>query len=88
VVALELFKALRALGIAIPRDLSLIAFHDADWTSVTTPSITVIAQPCYELGSESAAALVRRARGDTTAGQRIILQTRLIERESVIPPPR
>ncbi|CAN7376001.1 LacI family transcriptional regulator [Bosea sp. LjRoot90] len=88
VVALELFKALRALGIAIPRDLSLIAFHDADWTSVTTPSITVIAQPCYELGSESAAALVRRARGDTTVGRRIILQTRLIERESVIPPPR
>ncbi|TGT20363.1 LacI family transcriptional regulator, partial [Mesorhizobium sp. M3A.F.Ca.ET.174.01.1.1] len=41
-VALDLFKAIRECGLSIPRDISLITFHNADWTSVTTPPITVI----------------------------------------------
>ncbi len=28
----------------------MISFLDADWTTVTTPPITVIDQPVYEMG--------------------------------------
>jgi LacI family transcriptional regulator len=83
VVGLEVFKAIRALGMSIPNDLSLIAFHDADWTSVTTPPITVISQPVYNLGIESAQILIKRINGATEPPMRLALATTLIERQSV-----
>jgi LacI family transcriptional regulator len=83
VVGLEVFKAIRALGMSIPNDLSLIAFHDADWTSVTTPPITVISQPVYDLGIESAQILIKRINGATEPPLRLALATTLIERQSV-----
>jgi LacI family transcriptional regulator len=86
VVALEVFKAVRALGLSIPDDLSLIAFHDAEWTSVTSPPITVVAQPSYELGMESAKVLIERIRGHVRAPRRLVLTTTLIERQSVSAP--
>lgn len=86
IVALEVFKTVRALGLSIPNDLSLIAFHDADWTSVTSPPITVVAQPSYELGTESAKVLIERVKGHLGAPRRLVLTTTLIERESVCPP--
>jgi LacI family transcriptional regulator len=86
VVALEVFKTVRALGLSIPDDLSLIAFHDADWTSVTSPPITVVAQPSFELGMESAKVLIKRVRGHLGAPRRLVLTTTLIERQSVSAP--
>jgi LacI family transcriptional regulator len=88
VVALEVFKAVRALGLSIPNDLSLIAFHDAEWTSVTSPPITVVAQPSYELGMESAKVLIKRVRGHLGAPRRLVLTTTFIERQSVSAPAR
>jgi LacI family transcriptional regulator len=87
VVALEVFKAIRALGFSIPGHISLIAFHDADWTSVTSPPITVIAQPSYDLGRESARLVIERVRGHAGPPKRLVLKTRMIERESVNAPP-
>ncbi|TIT74618.1 MAG: LacI family transcriptional regulator, partial [Mesorhizobium sp.] len=83
VVALDLFKAIRECGLGIPRDISLITFHDADWTSVTTPPITVIDQPVYALGKSVAELLIRRLKGDDRPPERIVLPTTIIERMSV-----
>jgi LacI family transcriptional regulator len=83
VVGLEVFKAIRTLGMSIPGELSLIAFHDADWTSVTSPPITVISQPVYDLGIESAQILIKRINGATEPPMRVMLATTLIERQSV-----
>ena len=89
IVALEVFKTIRALGLSIPDDVSLIAFHDADWTSVTTPPVTVIAQPIYDLGLESARILIERIRGTVEVQRQVVVKTTLIERHSTgAPPPR
>jgi LacI family transcriptional regulator len=89
IVALEVFKTIRALGLSIPDDVSLIAFHDADWTSVTTPPVTVIAQPIYDLGLESARILIERIRGTVAVPRQVVVKTTLIERQSTgAPPPR
>jgi LacI family transcriptional regulator, galactose operon repressor len=88
VIALEVFKVIRGLTMSIPDDLSLIAFHDADWTSVTSPPITVVSQPIYDLGTESAQIVVERINGATEAPKRLVLATTLIIRESVGAPPR
>ena len=45
-VALEIFKLAQERNIQMPERLSLIAFHNADWTEVTRPAITVVDQPC------------------------------------------
>ncbi|MEW6631494.1 MAG: LacI family DNA-binding transcriptional regulator [Pseudomonadota bacterium] len=83
VVALDLFKAIRQCGLDIPRDISLITFHDADWTGVTTPPITVIDQPVYALGKSVAELLIRRLKGDDRPAEKIVLPTTIIERMSV-----
>ncbi|KLK89666.1 LacI family transcriptional regulator [Microvirga vignae] len=88
VVALEVFKTIRGLGLLLPDDVSLIAFHDADWTSVTTPPITVIAQPIYDLGLESARILIERIRGTAAAPRQVVVKTTLIERQSIGAPVR
>ncbi|EIM25863.1 LacI family DNA-binding transcriptional regulator [Microvirga lotononidis] len=87
VVGLEAFKVIRAMGMSIPDDISLVAFHDADWTSVTSPPITVIAQPVYDLGMESAQILIKRINSAAGTPKRIMLATKLIERQSVGAPP-
>jgi LacI family transcriptional regulator len=43
-------QVIRERGLRVPEDISLVTFHDADWTSVTTPPITVMDQPVYALG--------------------------------------
>ena len=80
-------QVIRERGLRVPEDISLITFHDADWTSVTTPPITVIDQPVYALGKSVAELLIRRLQGDTGPAERLILPTTIIERESVAPPP-
>jgi len=87
VIALEVFKTIRALDMTIPDDVSLIAFHDADWTSVTSPPVTVIAQPIYNLGVESTRMLIERIQGRADAPRQFVLKSTLIERESVGAPP-
>lgn len=82
-IALEVFKAVQQLGLSIPEDVSLIAFHDADWTAVTTPPITVIRQPVYQLGETVASLLIERINGTDPEARRIVLPTELIERKSV-----
>jgi LacI family transcriptional regulator len=86
-IALEIFRVIKEKGLAIPRDLSLITFHNADWTTVTEPPITVIDQPVYDLGRKAAELLVRRLKGTASAPQQVELTTHMIERGSVGPPP-
>jgi LacI family transcriptional regulator len=85
-IALGVFRVARELGRSIPGDLSLVAFDDADWTGVTTPAITVMAQPIHEIGAEAARLLIRRIGGDGSAPVTRVLEQHLIERESVARP--
>ncbi|WP_027998087.1 LacI family DNA-binding transcriptional regulator [Sinorhizobium arboris] len=86
-IGLEVFKASRAIGLAIPSDLSLVSFHDADWTSVTSPPVTVVRQPVYRLGERAAQLLVERLNGNDIEARRVVLQTEIVERASVAEAP-
>lgn len=82
-IALEAFKVHRQLGLSIPDDVSLVSFHDADWTSVTSPPVTVVRQPVYDLGATAAQRLVARLNGATEEARKIVLKTEIVERSSV-----
>ncbi|MBW9051269.1 LacI family DNA-binding transcriptional regulator [Rhizobium mesosinicum] len=83
VIGLEIFKTSRLIGLAIPQELSLISFHDADWTAVTSPPVTVVRQPVYQLGETAAKLLVERLNGNDTAPRKVVLRTEVVERASV-----
>jgi LacI family transcriptional regulator len=88
VVGLEVFKTSRVLGLAIPEDLSLVSFHDADWTTVTTPPVTVIRQPVYRLGEMAARFLIERLNGLDEPPRKLVLPNEIVERMSVTGPAR
>lgn len=85
-VAQTAFRTLRALHIAVPDDVSLVTFDDADWTSLSAPAITVMSQPIHEIGGEAARLLVRRIAGDGAPTEHVVLPQRLIQRDSIAPP--
>ena len=86
IVAYDIFKTTRMLGLRVPDDLSLIAFYDAEWTSVTTPPISVIDQPVYDMGAKVAELLIARINGEAPPPRLCVLPTRFIERTSVAAP--
>ena len=86
-IALEVFRLARELGLQLPRDLSLVCFHDADWTSVTSPPVTVIRQPVYRIGETAARLLIGRLKGEGNAPAHVVLDPTLIARGSVGPAP-
>lgn len=83
VVGLEVFRSLQTRGLSVPRDISIISFFNADWTTVTTPPITVVDQPVYEMGRRAAERLIARIDGGAEASQHFTIQTTLISRGSV-----
>ena len=87
-VGLRVFKTLQKLELSIPRDISMISFLDADWTTVTTPPITVIDQPVYEMGKKAAERLISRLNGKDLPVERTAIKAGLIMRGSVASPSR
>jgi LacI family transcriptional regulator len=83
-LALGVLQAVREGGLAIPVDLSLVAFDDQPWASVLEPPLTIIEQPVEELGRQGLDLLLNRiaTRGELSATRRT-LPVRLIERQSV-----
>lgn len=72
-------RALREAGLSSPRDVALVAFDDAPWCRLTSPSISVVAQPAYDIGRVAGELLA-----DTAArpARRVVLKPQLVIRES------
>ncbi len=49
VAALGAIKAIHALDLKLPRDISLIGFDDVDWMVALRPSITTVSQPTEQM---------------------------------------
>ncbi|WP_022892521.1 LacI family DNA-binding transcriptional regulator [Agromyces subbeticus] len=80
-------RAVRAAGLSYPADVSLIGFDDSSWAAVMDPPLTMIEQPMHALGAQAAATLLALIDGEATPRSRHTLDTRLVSRASVAPPP-
>lgn len=69
-------------GVDIPGELALVGYDDALWTDVIRPAVTVVSQPTYELGASSIRTLLERLANRSAEPKRVVLDTRLILRES------
>ncbi len=75
-------QALTKLGLRCPEDVALACFDDFVWASVMHPRLTVVDQPTYEIGQQSARLLFDRLQNRERAPVEIRLPTQLIVRES------
>jgi LacI family transcriptional regulator len=81
-------KAIRAAGLRVPEDIALVGFDDIPLASALQPPLTTVRQPIFRLGYTAASVLIddllHGPDGDTSLafGQRIVLSTELIIRES------
>lgn len=73
---------LRELGLRVPDDVALVGFDDFEWADYFEPRLTVIAQPCQEIGREAASLLIERITKPDSARRTIRLKPRLVVRTS------
>jgi LacI family transcriptional regulator len=73
---------LRELGLRVPDDVALVGFDDFEWADYFEPRLTVIAQPCQEIGREAASLLMERIAAPDGKRRTIRLKPRLVMRTS------
>lgn len=56
----EVLRVARERGLAIGKDLAIVAHDDADWTALVDPPITTTAQPIAEIGATAVRMLLAR----------------------------
>jgi LacI family transcriptional regulator len=79
-MTLGALRAIREAGLRVPEDVLLVGFDDAPWTALMSPSLTVVAQPTYDLGHH-AARLLATASTDLPA-RHVVLSPTLVVRQS------
>jgi LacI family transcriptional regulator, galactose operon repressor len=84
VVALGVIGALRAAGLRIPADVSVVAFDDIPLAAYIDPPLTTFRVPAHELGLAAGTALLDVIAGRTVP-LRTLLATRIVIRSSTAP---
>jgi LacI family transcriptional regulator len=74
--------ALRELSLRVPEDVALAGFDDFEWADYFEPRLTVIAQPCQEIGRDAAALLIERIGAMEGKRRTIRLKPKLVVRSS------
>jgi LacI family transcriptional regulator len=75
-------RAVRELGLTVPDDLSLVGMDDFEWANLFEPRLTLVEQPCTELGRQAAALLVERIAAPKGARRSVRLAAKLQTRAS------
>jgi DNA-binding LacI/PurR family transcriptional regulator len=85
-IALGVLHAAHELGLRCPEDLSLVGFDSLELCEYTSPALTSVYQPGYQLGVTGAELLLERISVPSEEPKHIVLQTELRVRSSVVPP--
>lgn len=80
ILAIGALKEINAQGLYVPEDIAVIGFDKINFSNMTDPTLTTIAQPMYQMGNMSAQMLINKIKGEKT--ESITLDHELIIRES------
>lgn len=81
-IALALQNVLLGQGIRIPDDVAVVGYDDIAPASTSSPKLTTVSQPTYQMGKLSADIIVKMIQGETIENPDILLKTELVLRES------
>jgi len=76
-------RVLRARGLRVPDQMSVVAIDDPFWAAIVEPPLTVLAQPVRQMAERVVALVLERIETGRPDGQRIVFACELIERDSV-----
>ena len=82
-MAIAALRALYQLGIPVPGSVAVIGMSNIEMSQYANPPLTTIDVPTVEMGVTAARVIAQRIRGDDSLPKRILLPSRLIERDSV-----
>ena len=83
IYAAVMMAALKERGFRIPEDISIMGFDDNLYSRICTPRLTTVHQDADEKGRVAAQTLVSMITGKGPASKKILLETRLVIRDSV-----
>ena len=81
-IALGALKALNDAGLKVPEDISLIGFDDTALSAFTTPPLTTVHAPAYDMGSYGASLVCHMLNLKPETAMKVLLPCRLVVRES------
>lgn len=82
IFAAAAIKAAAAADLRVPQDVIVVGFDNINVSITTTPSITTVSQPRYQLGYTAFELLLNEVMNPGAPKQQIFLDTELIIRES------
>lgn len=85
-MALAALKIVRAHGLSVPDDVSIVSFDDGAGVKLSSPALTAIRQPISEIASASVNALVEAIKGNVDVIGHHVLDHQLIARDSCAKP--
>ncbi|WNS73634.1 LacI family DNA-binding transcriptional regulator [Bacillus sp. DTU_2020_1000418_1_SI_GHA_SEK_038] len=80
--AIGTIKAVHMLGKKVPEDIAIVGFDGIMMSVATTPELTTIVQPIYELGEKAATLLVQLIEKQPIKETFYTLDVHLVERQS------
>jgi len=85
-LALGAIRAIRAAGLTVGRDVSVVGYDDVPMAAVVDPPLTTFDQASAEAGECAARLLVRLLAGEPASALRVLRRARLVRRASDGPP--
>lgn len=82
IVAVAAANVAKSYGLRIPEDIEIIGFDDIDIARMTSPALTTIRQPCYQMGLNCCEMLIELIEQGESKARCLLLPTELIIRES------
>lgn len=87
-IAIGVIEVLRAEGVSIPHDVSLIGFDDVGPLHLFAPPLTAIRQPVRSIGERAVALLLETNWQEAPRASETLLPVEIVVRRSVAPPTR
>ncbi|MFS0774985.1 LacI family DNA-binding transcriptional regulator [Neobacillus sp. 3P2-tot-E-2] len=79
-LAIGALKEINAAGLHVPNDIAVVGFDKIDFSNMTNPTLTTIAQPMRKMGNVAARMLIEKIKGEEV--ESILLDHELVIRES------
>jgi LacI family transcriptional regulator len=87
-MAVGVLQAAREHGFALPHELSVVGFDDAEHAALVSPALTTVRQPLKQMAWMAVELLRRLLEEGEAESLRVELEARLVVRESTAPPAR
>jgi LacI family transcriptional regulator len=86
IAAIGAIRALKDAGLRVPEDVSVVGFDDIQSAAYSTPSLTTVRQPLFEMGQRGAKILLERiANREAPQPAEVVMEPELVIRESTGP---